>query len=223
MKTLNLSRFKQTRIKQQRGLVLFFALIALVVMSLAAVALIRSVDTSTMIAGNMAFKQAATSSSDAGIEAAGNWLLGIQAANPGVSALLVTAHPFNSTNLATNPGYHSNVVLDPLLPGFIDLTSDAIWNNTNSAAVNGGLPDATGNTIRYIIQRMCRVANTRAADADCLFSIQLDGGMDQGIPPQPGCNDGPNCPTEDQSPQIRVTVRTTGPKNTVSYTQAFLY
>ena len=38
----------------QRGVVLFFALIALVAMSLAAVALIRSVDTSTIIAGNLA-------------------------------------------------------------------------------------------------------------------------------------------------------------------------
>jgi Tfp pilus assembly protein PilX len=59
---------------RQRGVVLFFTLIALVVMSLAAVALIRSVDTSTMIAGNLAFKQSATTSGDGGIEAAVSWL-----------------------------------------------------------------------------------------------------------------------------------------------------
>lgn len=55
---------------KQRGVVLFFALIALVAMSLAAVALIRSVDTSTLIAGNLAFKQATKNSAEAGIEAA---------------------------------------------------------------------------------------------------------------------------------------------------------
>lgn len=222
MKTLSLPSFKQARMQQQRGLVLFFALIALVVMSLAAVALIRSVDTSTMIAGNMAFKQAATSSSDAGIEAAANWIQGVQAANPGVSALLVPNHPFNNTNLATNPGYFSSVVLDPTLPGYIELTSDAIWSDANSAAVGGGVPDATGNTMRYIVQRMCRLANTRAADADCLYSIEFDSGMDTSILPNPACT-GPDCPKDDQSPLLRVTVRTTGPKNTVSYTQAFLY
>ena len=42
---------------KQRGVVLFIALIALVAMSLAAVALVRSVDTATIIAGNLAFKQ----------------------------------------------------------------------------------------------------------------------------------------------------------------------
>ena len=45
---------------KQRGVVLFFALISLLAIMLAAVALIRSVDTSIMIAGNLAFKQAAT-------------------------------------------------------------------------------------------------------------------------------------------------------------------
>ena len=52
----------------QQGVVSFIALVALVVMSLAAVALIRSVDTATLIAGNLAFKQAATASADAGVE-----------------------------------------------------------------------------------------------------------------------------------------------------------
>ena len=46
------------RPQRQHGLVLFFALIAMVVMSLAAVALIRAVDTSTLIAGNLACKTA---------------------------------------------------------------------------------------------------------------------------------------------------------------------
>ena len=61
-------------------MVLFFALIALVVMSLAAVALIRSVDTSTMIAGNLAFKQSATTSGDSGVEGAITALTADQAA-----------------------------------------------------------------------------------------------------------------------------------------------
>lgn len=58
------------RLGAQRGVVLFFALISLLAIMLAAVALVRSVDTSTIIAGNLAFKQSATSSGDAGTETA---------------------------------------------------------------------------------------------------------------------------------------------------------
>ena len=43
-------------------------------MSLAAVTLIRSVDTNTVIAGNLSFKQSALVSSDRAVESALNWL-----------------------------------------------------------------------------------------------------------------------------------------------------
>ena len=58
----------------QAGVVLMMALIVLVAMTLAGIALVRSVDTSNIIAGNLAFKQAATNSGDTGIEAAAAWL-----------------------------------------------------------------------------------------------------------------------------------------------------
>src|SRR5258708_39228225 len=43
---------------RQHGVVLFVALIAMVVMSLAGVALIRAVDTTGSVAGNLAFREA---------------------------------------------------------------------------------------------------------------------------------------------------------------------
>ena len=54
--------------RRQRGVVLFISLIVLVAMTLAGVALVRSVDTTNLIAGNLAFKQGATLSGDAAIE-----------------------------------------------------------------------------------------------------------------------------------------------------------
>lgn len=206
--------FERARAIRQRGVVLFFTLIALLAMSLAAVALIRSVDTGTLIAGNMAFKQSATSSSDAGIEAAITWLADAEAANSGLNVLNDTSHPFNVTDLATRPGYHSNA--DPAL----NLTADATWDDVNNVLVG---TDGSGNTVRYIIQRMCRNANVAVQNADCLFSgaIQDNGG--QNIPlPQEVCQ-GAGCPVAGQTPQIRITARTTGPKSTVSYVQAFVY
>lgn len=55
---------------KQRGVVLLIALIALVALTLAGIALVRSVDTGNVIAGNLAFKQAALQVSDTGTEAA---------------------------------------------------------------------------------------------------------------------------------------------------------
>ena len=55
---------------EQRGVVLFIALIVMVAMSLAGIALIRSTDTAGIVAGNLAFKQAATNALDRSVEAA---------------------------------------------------------------------------------------------------------------------------------------------------------
>ena len=60
--------------RAQSGVVLFIALIILVAMTLAGIALMRSVDTNVLIAGNLAFRQATTLAGDWGIEEARSWL-----------------------------------------------------------------------------------------------------------------------------------------------------
>src|SRR4029450_482258 len=62
--------------RRERGAILFIALIVLVAMSLAGIALMRSVDTNVLIAGNLAFRQGATSAGDWGIESARIWMTG---------------------------------------------------------------------------------------------------------------------------------------------------
>jgi len=52
----------------QRGVVLFIALIVMVAMSLAAIALMRSVDTTSAVIGNLAFRQASILPANYGIE-----------------------------------------------------------------------------------------------------------------------------------------------------------
>jgi len=197
---------------EQRGVVLFFALISLVAIMLAAVALIRSVDTGTVIAGNLAFKQAATTSGDAGTETAMAWIGVTQAANLAKNVLKDATHPLNITD--ATKGYYSN--LDPAL----DLFADATWNAITAvpAAV-----DTSGNTVRYIVQRACRTANVAIQNAGCLFSGAALSSDGQEIPlPQDIC-EGAGCPVAGQSPMIRVTSKVTGPRNTVSYVQAFVY
>lgn len=221
-------RFTPIHSLKQRGVVLFFALIALVVMSLAAVALIRSVDTSTLIAGNLAFKQSATSTGDTGAEAAINWLSATQLANTALDVYTIASHPLNVTTAAN--GYYSNA--DPAL----SLTNGTgiQWTNADSASAG---TDGNGNTIRYVIQRMCRTANRLLYKLEepvnnrtgCLFSDPPDTTGDAGIvtydgacvPPAPPAING--CPIEGQSPQYRITARILSQKGTASYIQAFVF
>lgn len=189
------------RPRSQKGVVLFVALVALLVMSLAAVALIRSVDTSTMIAGNLAAKQSAIASADSGIETALGWLGGL----PNLSTL-------NANNLAQ--GYYASQTIDPT-------TLD--WDASDSAlAAGAGISagkDTSGNTTRYVIQRMCR-NDGAPAETNCLFGAPAVNTGSQTVLNAPEA--GANISTE-QSPVYRITARVEGIKNTVSFVQAFIY
>jgi type IV pilus assembly protein PilX len=201
---------------RQRGVVLFFALIALVVMSLAAVALIRSVDTSTMIAGNLAFKQSATTSGDSGVESAVAALAAAQAAmiTAGNNVLMNTTNVLNIDNAAN--GYYSNA--DPT----VILTDNAVWDAIDQSQVPE-IVDQSGNRIRYVIQRMCRDANQLLRTYNCLFSSAVEDTNGQQTPLPSDICLGSGCPAVGQSPEYRITSRTIGPGNTVSYVQAFVY
>lgn len=206
-------RFERLKMLKQQGVVLFFALVALLAMSLAAVALIRSVDTSTLIAGNLAFKQAATRSGDAGIEAAIGWLEATQLANASLNVFADATHPFNITDTATRPGYHSSI--DPTL----SLTAATTWVAPKSVTL---APDATGNSVSYIIQRMCRTADAVVPAAGCLYGIDPSNPNPTSIPLPSDICDGTGCPPAGQSPIFRITAKTVGLKNSVSYVQVFV-
>ena len=201
----------------QHGIALFFALVCMVAIMLAAVILVRSVDTSTLIAGNLAFQQNATRSGDSGTEAAIAWLNTTQANNSLKNVLIDPSHAFNIDAPAS--GYYAS--LDPA-KSLTDpsAASHFSWDSTDSVA----LPtDGTGNTVRYIIQRMCRTSGVGVSSAQCLFSSAVQDNNKQNILlPQEVCS-GPGCPAAGQTPQIRVTSRVSGPKNTLSYIQAFIY
>jgi Tfp pilus assembly protein PilX len=183
---------------RQYGVVLFIALIALVAMSLAAVALIRSVDTSTLIAGNLAFSQSATTSGDGGLEAANIWLV-----SPAATAVGFDNH-------IPAEGYYANYV------STLDVRAATTWGAavSKSAGVDG-----SGNAIRYIIQRMCRNAGP-VATADCLRSEARNVGNSNLILDYSTLNDGNTIPG---APLYRITAQVTGARNTISYIQAFVY
>ena len=186
-----------------RGAVRFIALIVLVAMTLAGIAIMRSVDTATLIAGNLAFKQGTVQSSDNGIEQAFQWLL---ANRPSLSV--------NNLPQGYNSGYANPV-----------WTTAATW--TNSVTVG---TDAAGNTITYQIHRMCNCADT-TYNGVCAATAQsnqcaMDNPTGTGAPPPPAQGESftVGAPGYLQDPRVyyRITVRTQGPRSTVSYIQAMV-
>lgn len=193
--------------KLQQGLVLFLALIALVAMSLAAVALIRSVDTNAQIAGNLSFKQTATISADNGIESAINW---------------ITSNPTLLNANAASNGYYAKADGSGLVD--VKVTKSTNWDDAHSAKATGfGIDsngkDNAGNTIRYIIERMSHSAGA-PTEENSLFGIGFN---------KTGSNSVQSAPKQGAelasglSPVYRVTAKVTGPKNTISYVQAYVY
>lgn len=191
---------------RQSGAVLFIALIVLVAMTLAGIAIMRSVDTATLIAGNLAFKQGTIQSSDNGLEQAYQWLLANRPA-------------LNMTNAAT--GYYSS------RPGAEPDWSDPLaWAN----AVGAGT-DAAGNTVSYVIHRMCTCPDLTYSGTcpgvpppDNSQKCALD--IPATTTPPPGAGDsfvvGAPGYLEDPKVYYRITVRSQGPRNTASYVQAMV-
>jgi Tfp pilus assembly protein PilV len=194
----------------QSGVVLFIALIALVVMSLAAVALIRSVDTNSLIAGNLSYKQTAAISSSYGIESMAD-TLGVKPLNYGDATDAVNGYYARCTTFDTSPTRPCNGE---------GLTADASWTSGVSSRTADGVGivagvDAYGNAIQYIVERMCSQVGAISKSSCLLSPVDLDN-RSHNTPPKAG----PMVLTD--IPLYRVTVRVTGPKNTVSYVQAFI-
>ena len=186
--------------RPQRGAVLFIALIVLVAMSLAGLALMRGVDTGTMIASNLAFKQSATAAGDEGIEAGRNWLI----ANSGSTLYSdVPASAYYST-MQTNVDLTDS---DPTKTPFD-------WSTAASAGT-----DAAGNTVKYVIQRLCELPGDPAS-VNCIRSTGTTStqGSTHG-----GVSYGGYAISVPTGAFYRITVQVTGPRNTLSYVQATVY
>jgi type IV pilus assembly protein PilX len=133
---------------RQRGVVLFVALIAMVVMSLAGVALIRSVDTTGSVAGNLAFREASMPAVNMAVEEA---VQALYLAKPKVPATAIvnpelddSAHRYYAT----------------LQPGELQNGVPAVLSGTYST-VKAAYPfsvttyPTTKAEVRAVIERVC--------------------------------------------------------------------
>jgi hypothetical protein len=197
---------------RQKGVVLLITLIMLVAMTLAALAMMRSVDTSNMVAGNLAFQQTSFHAADVGTEQAIGYLFG-------------TIYPRKTcggtTATTTCPnGYQSSH--DPSLE---PPTAGVTWEKYWASMVGGpgvvpltGLPD--GYSGAFVVEAMCTFAGQgepciKATDT---LSIIQPQGEDMGS----SSRKAEPLMAQRTSIYYRITTRVEGPRNSVGYVQAMV-
>lgn len=195
---------------RQSGLALVIALIVLVAMTLASIGMIRSIDTSVMIAGNMAFRQGAAVAGDAGVEAARTWLMSN-------GALL--------TNDSTANGYYANSQSNLDLTGNKtpdDTSDDVAWNGTGISQPKCLAMDNAGNTVCYIIHRLCNTSGTAISSSSCAVKQSSKSGSNTGGKRQMETYQEGSWTEVANQTYYRITVRTAGPRNNTGYIQVFM-
>lgn len=204
---------------RQNGAVLFIALIVLVAMTLAGIALIRSVDTGTMVAGNLAFKQTATMAGDAGTNAAIAYLAPINGTTTPYQNQIAAGYYATSQDNLDMTGAKNNSTL-----ARVDWDRNSCSGITFSACIQPSpeiVDAATGNAITFIIHRLCQsegdpnnIANTCATFKSTSGTSPKRGefkyGDDKRFEPLPAV-------------YYRITSRVKGPRNTVSYTETIVH
>lgn len=191
----------------QKGAVLFIALIVLVAMMLASIALVRSVDTANVIAGNLAFKQATLQAGDFGIEAAATALPTIGAA-PDTTIL-------PGPNGTPTYWYYSTR-RDTDVNG-VPITREYGSGGAVTAIDWTAIPVATtvaGNSVQVVIDRLCRGPGPVTDLGAACFHEGSSGGGTHVI--------GRTVFTMVTTVYYRITTRVTGPRNTVSMVQAIV-
>ncbi len=179
----------------QDGVVLFIALIVLVAMSLAGIAMNRSVDVAMGISGNLAFRQSTLQGAEKAISDAVTWIENNR-----------DTSNFNTNNSAV--GYKAaSAALEP------NWLMEASWIDAFSDG-----SDAVGNRLQYIIERVCSPTSNGLAynDTDCLLgepptAARVGNGIAAGnfqFQPPPTL-------------AFRITARAVGPKKTTSIVQSY--
>ena len=200
MRTHRLPRVRRA----QRGVVLFIALIVMVALSIAGIALVRSVDSGLSVAANLGFRQASIAPTTWAVENA------IAAMFDNKTIADLTKSKLTENYYAYRFEIKNGTKLEDAMGVPYDLQGTAPSNYPGTFVKEN---DPAGNTIRYVIERMC---------------------LDEGPPTAATCDMSPPKKSEattamelikpdaPRQPFYRLTVRVDGPNNTTTFAQAML-
>lgn len=194
--------------RRQRGMVaMIIAIIVLVATLLAVIGLMRSVDTSNLIAGTMSFKQGVVQ------EAERAYIVALASINCTAS---------DADNVGT--GYYASVQTADAthtdLPGILTSTG-------SGTAPSGAITLAaanTGNAVYYMVERLCRTSGLPASKLACIVPKAYTTGGTLGGADSVIAGTGAACNGSTLHPQaaFRLSVRVDGPKNIQAFVQTIV-
>ncbi|ADE12314.1 pilus assembly PilX family protein [Sideroxydans lithotrophicus] len=195
---------------RQKGVVLLITLIMLVAMTLAAIALMRSVDTTNLVSGNLAFQQSSLNAADTGTETAIAYLYN--------NVPNLQCDGSTPTNPCANgyKSYHQPLLEPP--------TANTTWESYWTAMVGGPgvvslttLP--TGYSGAFVIEAMCgSPQQVNCTIATSTTTTTTPQGQDIGSTSR----DFSSSTQTSNLHYYRITTRVVGPRNSVSYVQAMI-
>ncbi len=201
------------------GAGLVVALVMLIVMSMSALALVRAVSTSVLVAGNFAFRQAAVMAAETGSEAAIMWLT--------ARALLPDLYSDQP-----DQGYYASLPDGLDIGGSapagatvaIDWDKDECNSGTDVTCVSASpetTKDEAGQVIQYVIHRLCRSAGS---PQDSVNSCLLYREGSQVSPKKGQFSYGASSRFKAGSAvYYRITTRVRGPRNTIVFVQTLIH
>jgi type IV pilus assembly protein PilX len=186
----------------QRGYMLLLVLVALVAMMVSGIALVRSIDTNQLVAGNLAARNSTVHSADLAVQQAVTW---IQA--NATNGVLYADVPAN--------GYYAELAQDP------NWEAAATWSTCTTTT--GTTPcynfnDGAGNQVSWVIHRMCTAAGAPTNPNQYCSTANSSGSSGTVDSHKNSSFDQPLAPMN----FYRITVQVSGPRNTVTLSQAFV-
>jgi hypothetical protein len=179
---------------------LIFTLIVLLILTIGAVALVRSMNTSLYSAGNLAFRR--------------------DLVNQGEQAVSLVLNEFKTGALSTSASTQANVLISNYsateLPTNTQGVPSVLFASNASFATVGTAPDLTGATpdvtIRYVVDRLCNAAGAPSGTTCVQTSAVPKGGT------------GKSTPTIalPAATIYRLSARVSGPRNTQVFVQTTL-
>lgn len=217
MMTMSKLPFHARALHHQRGITLVFALVTLLALSLAAVALIRSVDTGSIILGNLSFKQDTLLASESATRQAVEWL---RANNSSLNDDRTANGYYASQRNGLDPLGHSSdatrVLIDWSSKSCSGTYQECLKPSTSQSIRSGQL------STQYVIMRLCsKAGDPTSATVSCAKPVSSTGTAsskgDQsystpGLPPDSVI-----------SQYYRIIVRVDGTRNSVTHTETLVH
>lgn len=196
--------------KGQKGFVLFMTLVTLVLLTISGVAMMRVMEAGVSAAGNIAFRQAASRVADTAIEDAIAWLRD----KSGTVTLETQADDADG-----------DTIYIPSATAFNPVSYD--WEGSESHHMTA-TDKIAGYDVYYVIHRMAQGAGSCKSATDnsyCMYAPNTGstGTTSAGTSQAGGSTYAGFITGTSALVYYRITVKVSGPRNNVSYVQAFVY